>query len=105
MPIQKGKRRRKPRTRGSSEASAVPVASPATSQARPAAKSRFEPPLWFNMALGVGMVIFGLVYFVLPLFNGGKISTSSIVVLVLYLVVAGLYLSKAWRQRVATRRG
>lgn len=105
MPIQKGKKRRKPRSRGNGE-STVYSEAPDTAKAKPVKQTRprFEAPLWLNLALGTGMVLFGVVFFVISIVGGSAISTQNVIILVLYLVVAGLYLGKAWRQRTAAGR-
>src|SRR5579884_359172 len=102
MPIQKEKKRRKPRSRGNGVSTALGEI-PETQQAKPVKKSRprFEAPMWLNLALGIGMVVFGVVFFVISIAGGSAISTQNIIILVLYLFVAALYLGKAWRQRTA----
>ncbi len=110
MPIQKGKRNKKPRRRGLSEvtetaSSAVgsSSASPVRRQTAPQGRRRgWQPPLLVNVILGFGMVIFGIVTFVIPQHGAGM--TQRLIFLVLYFLIAGLYLGKAFQQYRARQR-
>lgn len=109
MPIQKGKRNKKPRRRGVSETagsvsrSAAPSASPVRQKASAQGRRRgWQPPLWVNVMVGTGMVIFGIIQFFTQQHNAGM---TGLVFLVLYFVIAGLYLGKAYQQYRAKQRG
>ena len=101
MPERKGKRRRRPRNRPArgvltvDEDEAPPV--PARS-ARPArtVRKRWQPPFWVNVTLGGGMLIFGLLFFILP--QRGVGTNQKVLLFIGYLVVAGFYLVQAYRQ-------
>jgi uncharacterized membrane protein SirB2 len=63
-------------------------------------RQRWQPPLWFNVALGVGMIAVGVVFFTN---NQGMALQQRLLLLLGYLVVAGFYLRKALQQYRARR--
>lgn len=96
MPEHKGKKRRKPRSRGggagSGIAASVPSAAPA--QARPARRGWQGPP-WLNAVLGVFMLGAG-VYFFLFVQQGMDIR-SRLILLVAYIAIAAFYFFRAYK--------
>ncbi len=101
MPVPKGKRRKRPRTRIARSTVDQPVqtqesgASPAKTS-RTARRARRQPPLWVNAGLGVLMIVAG-VYF--TLFSPGGLSTPArLILLVGYVAISGYYFFKAYRQ-------
>lgn len=114
MPIQRGKRNKKPRRRGLLNAEgalySAPASLPSASPVSPAKNSktktrraRRQVPLWVNALLGIGMVIFGIVVFAMP--QKGSGTGQRLIFLVLYFLIAGLYLGKAYQQYRARQRG
>lgn len=104
MPIQKGKRRKRPRSRGISQAHPVePVTRPAPAakvSERPVRK-RWRPPLVINVVFGIAMVVFGVLFFA---WNKGIGVQERVLLLLAYLVVASIYLGKAFRQYRSSRQ-
>lgn len=108
MPIQRGKRNKKSRRRGVSEYGEQIPARPTSSTASPVKAERgrrrgWQPPLWVNALLGVGMIIFGIIVFVMPQKGAGQ--TQRLIFLVLYFLIAALYLGKAYQQYRVKQRG
>lgn len=108
MPIQRGKRNKKPRRRGMSEFGEQPPVRSTSSTASPVKtdqgrRRRWQPPLWVNALLGVGMLIFGIVVFEMPQKGAGQ--TQRLIFLVLYFLIAALYLGKAYQQYRVKQRG
>lgn len=111
MPIQRGKRNKKPRRRGVSEfgegafpvTRSSPAPAPARAKSNQGRRKRWQPPLWVNALLGVGMIVFGIVVFVMPQRGAGQ--TQRLIFLVLYFLIAALYLGKAYQQYRARQRG
>jgi hypothetical protein len=64
-------------------------------------RQRWQPPLWFNVALGLGMIAVGVVFFTTQ--NHGMAVQQRLLLLLGYLVVAGFYLRKALQQYRARR--
>ncbi|MCA1597337.1 MAG: hypothetical protein LC772_13075 [Chloroflexi bacterium] len=101
MPIQKGKkrkriRRRGPSTTGASQAEASsrgrqPVPPPTVAKRR-----GWQPPLWVNLAFGLGMLVVGVVFTIVP--QKGMSTQNRLLLLVAYCVIAGFYLARAFRQ-------
>jgi len=56
----------------------------------------WQAPLWVNLAVGTGLVVAGLVFFLLP--GKGTGTGQRLIFLLLYFVLAGLYYGKAIRQ-------
>jgi uncharacterized membrane protein HdeD (DUF308 family) len=95
MPEQKGKKRRKPRSRGSgSGAHQVTAETTTVQQSRPARRGWQGPP-WLNAVLGVFMLIAG-VYFFAFVQQGMDIRTR-LLLLVAYIAVAGFYFFRAYK--------
>jgi hypothetical protein len=108
MPIQRGKRNKKPRRRGTTEFEEQYPARPMSSTATPVKndqgrRRRWQPPLWVNALLGVGMIIFGIIVFAMPQKGAGQ--TQRLIFLVLYFLIAALYLGKAYQQYRVKQRG
>ena len=84
------------------QSSASPVArrKPGTTRER---RPRRQLPLWVNAVLGAAMVIFGIIVFAMP--QKGSGNGQRLIFLVLYFVIAGLYLGKAYQQYRARQRG
>jgi hypothetical protein len=99
MPVQKGKRRKRPRRRGPLTVSDMPEttesssARPITSKVR---RRGFQPPLWVNLAFGIGMIVFGVVFTITP--QKGMSTQNRLLLLLAYCVIAGFYLFRAFRQ-------
>lgn len=103
MTVQKGKRRRKVHRHYADQGVVVPQSEQGVKPApekRPAPpRQRWQPPYWLNLVFGVVMLAAGVAFSLRPLFSGGSINASSLVVFVLYVAVAGIYIVKGWRQR------
>jgi hypothetical protein len=101
MPIQKGKQRKKPRNRIRREplaegAETPTTAAPKSHAAKPVARVRRQPPLWLNIMLGIIMAVAGP-YFTIYASKG--LGTAPRLLLLLgYLLIAGYYFGKAYRQ-------
>ena len=108
MPVQKGKRRNRHRRRslsstGPGESAYLVEREPSSSgrKAEPARpRRRWELPLWGNALMGAVILIVALTL-VIGRSSGGS---QKYLFLVLYLVLAGFYLSKAARQYLARRQ-
>ena len=102
MPVQKGKRRRsrirnRPSHYESGETDNLPTVDEKPKRAaKPVMRRGWNPPLWVNLMLGVGMAVFGIFFFVLP--QKGMGSGQRLLLLVGYFLVAGFYLFRAYRQ-------
>ena len=102
MPVQKGKRRKRPRRRGSGglapAADEVVEPSPAVGKraARPIMRRGWEPPLWVNATVGVVLFVLGIFFMMAP--NPGFSGGVNVFILLGYFALAGLYLGKALRQ-------
>ena len=99
MPVQKGKRRKRPRNRSKEHVSSD---NPATSTvaARPVKaaaprRSMWQGPPWLNAALGVFMLLAGVVFFAWD--QKGTGIRDKLLLLVAYLVLAGFYFFRAYR--------
>jgi hypothetical protein len=93
MPEHRGKKRRKPRSRGGgvqAQAAQTPGAVPV----RPVRRGWQGPP-WLNVILGVFMLAAG-VYFFLFVQQGMDIKTR-LILLVAYIAVAGFYFFRAYK--------
>jgi hypothetical protein len=103
MPEQKGKKRRKPRSRGSG--TAVHEVNSEAVAARPARPVRrgWQGPPWLNAVLGVFMLIAG-VYFFAFVQKGMDIRTR-LLLLVAYVAVAGFYFFRAYKSYRARAAG
>ena len=101
MPLQKGKKRRKPRRhnraydrdfdqpeQGSRSVPAMPTARKK--------RGRWEAPLWLNLVVGISLLVLGILFLAFP--QKGLGGTSRLIILLGYFALAGLYLSKAVRQ-------
>lgn len=103
MPVQKGKRRKRPRggRLGSDarpfdeEVPKAPIASQA-SGSRAARRKRFELPLWANLTAGVFLLILGTLFTLTP--QKGFSALEHGIILLGYVALSALYLSKAFRQ-------
>lgn len=98
MPVQKGKRRKRPRRHTSSTAVAESQdAQPAQAsrvERRGARRQRWKPPPLVNAAFGATMIAVGVVfYFVIPQKGG---SDTKLLFLILYLALGALYLGRAF---------
>lgn len=99
MPVQKGKKN-KHRPRGRSRAPvAASEAQEAGGTARPVQRSPrrtlWQGPPWFNAALGIFMLVAGVVFFALP--SRGTSLRDKSLFLIAYVVLAGFYLFRAYR--------
>jgi uncharacterized membrane protein HdeD (DUF308 family) len=56
----------------------------------------WQGPPWFNAALGIFMLVAGVVFFALPASKGTSLQ-NKLLFLVAYLVLAGFYLFRAYR--------
>jgi hypothetical protein len=105
MPVQKGKRRKRPRHRGIGgehvDAPQTVVQSSAPVRTR-RQRQRWQPPLWFNVALGFAMIVFGIFFFATQ--SHGMAMQERLLLLLGYFVVAGFYLAKAFQQYRARRQ-
>lgn len=106
MPVQKGKRRRRPRRRGAPledyEPQAATSTSPPKGTARPIMRRGWQAPLWANLAIGFFLAVSGAFFFLFP--GKGAGSGQRLLFLLLYFALAGLYLGKAIRQWMQKRR-
>lgn len=68
---------------------------------RQARRSRWQPPLWVNVAFGFAMFLLGIVFTLIP--QKGMGLQGKLILLVLYWLVAAFYLSRALRQYRARR--
>ncbi len=104
MPIQRGKKRKRTRRHSGRDdgceepVTAAPVESP---KPRPKVWRRgHQPAPIVNLIFGLMMLILGLVFFVSGL---GASGGTKFLLLLLYMLVAGFYLSRAFRQYRARR--
>ncbi|HEX6510568.1 MAG TPA: hypothetical protein VF221_23310 [Chloroflexota bacterium] len=101
MPVQKGKRRKRPRNRVPRDAGddiaeqAAPAATRA-SGSRPASRQRRQPPPWLNVTLGTVMVVAGSYFTIVA--PGGLGTPGRLILLLGYFLIAGYYFGKAYRQ-------
>jgi hypothetical protein len=103
VPVQKGKRRRKSRRRGASvamgdESGAAPVAQKPTRQT--IMRRGMDLPWGVNAAIGAGLLLAGVYFFVSTRGSVGQ----RLVFLFLYVLLAGFFLAKAYRQRRAAQQ-
>jgi len=104
MPQQRGKRRNKPgsrRPRSGNGAYVSDVTPPAPAPRPTAGGSRprrrgFDLPWWGDLIAGGLLLLLGLIYSFLAVPKGGE--TLHYVFLILYLVLAGFYLSRGFRK-------
>jgi len=104
MPVQKGKRRKRPRNRTSLERTFEPSTAPPKSpgaddkrSARPVRRTGRTQPLWVNVVIGVGMLVLGAFFtFILP--QKGMSTGVKLALFIGYCIIAAFYLSKAYRQ-------
>jgi hypothetical protein len=95
MPEQKGKKRRKPRSRGSGAgAREVTPVSTSAQQTRPVRRGWQGPP-WLNAALGVFMLVAGVYFFAFV--QKGMDTSTRLVLLIAYIAVAGFYFFRAYK--------
>jgi hypothetical protein len=108
MPIQKGKKRRRPRRRGSyNDNGAVEPSAPAVPaqpkpSARPIMRKGFQPPMWVNILIGAVLCVVGIIFYLLP--QKGMGSGTHLIILLGYFALGGLYFGKAFRQYRAKRQ-
>jgi hypothetical protein len=99
MPIQKGKKRRRQRRHGPRAESQVAAESADPDRrpraSRPVRRFGWEMPLWANAVFGASLALVGIVFF-LGQRSGNP--TTRVVLLLLYLILAAVYLGKAARQ-------
>lgn len=103
MPIQKGKKRRRPRSRGlgtggDSVRSSAPAV-PASKRAAPVMRRGWQPPMWVNIAIGVVLCAIGVVSSIVQGLSG-----VHLLILLAYFGLAGLYFGKALRQYRSKRQ-
>lgn len=102
MPVQKGKRRKRTRRRGRGEGSEPLVQSPngtkpgEAARSRPARRGRWQPPLWFNLLVGLSLLGLGLLFSLTPAKGLGP--GLHFIFLLGYLALSALYLGRAFRQ-------
>ncbi len=104
MPVQKGKRRRRPRHRSSLERPLDSEAAPSKSSgadhkgsARPVRRAGRTQPLWVNVVIGIGMLVLGAIFtFIVP--QKGMSVGVKLALFIGYCIIAAFYLSKAYRQ-------
>jgi hypothetical protein len=99
MPVQKGKKRKRPRRRGSplDAESEQPVMAQERRPTRAATRRRgWQPPLAFNVIFGVVMIAIGVFFFFIP--QKGMGAEGRLLLLILYLGLGGLSLWRAYRQ-------
>jgi len=104
MPVQKGKRRKRPRNRGTLEGPFEPSTAPSKSSgpdqkgsARPARRAGRTQPLWVNVVIGIGMLVLGAFFtFIVP--QKGMNLAVKLALFIGYCIIAAFYLSKAYRQ-------
>jgi uncharacterized membrane protein HdeD (DUF308 family) len=105
VPVAKGKKRKRQRRRslgdqGESTIASVPAPAPAAKTAR-VTRQRRQPPYWVNAIIGVVILITGIFFFLYP--EHGVGTTQKVVFLVLYFVLSGFYLGRAWQAYRRTR--
>src|SRR5579884_1170769 len=103
MPVQKGKKRRKVRSRGGPSAALTESPDHAASAPKTAARPtrRRTMPTSMKLIMAVFMLAAGLFFF---FWNSHTSSTGSrVLFLVIYLVIAGVYLQSALRDYLARR--
>jgi hypothetical protein len=82
------------------ETAAPPAAAqPRKRPAGPIMRRGWQPPFWVNALMGVGLVLFGVVFF----FRVGGGGTQ-VLLLLAYCALGGFYLFRAVRQYQAKRR-
>jgi predicted lipid-binding transport protein (Tim44 family) len=95
MPEQKGKKKRKPRSRGSGAGPQESTPAAATSQAARPVRRGWQGPPWMNAALGVFMLIAGVYFFGFA--QQGMDIRTRLLLLVAYIAVAGFYFFRAYK--------
>lgn len=102
MPIQKGKKHKRPRGGRVSrsiydERDDGGQATPVTRPERPSIwrMGRQQPP-WMNALMGVVMLVVGIVFFFF--FGGGMGQNERLILLLLYVLLSTFYLGRAVRQ-------
>jgi hypothetical protein len=99
MPLQKGKRRKRPRRRGPAVLAEddQPQIVQERRTTRPATRRRgWQPPLAFNLIFGLVMIGLGLFFFVIP--QKGMGTQGKLLLLILYFGLGALSLGRAYRQ-------
>ncbi len=104
MPVQKGKRRKRPRNRITLERPFEPSTAPSKSSgadqkgsARPVRRAGRTQPLWVNVVIGIGMLVLGAFFtFIMP--QKGMSLAVKLALFIGYCIIAAFYLSKAYRQ-------
>lgn len=101
MPVQKGKRRKRPRGRRSAadylaDESSTPIVERTSPKPRTRRARRWQFPPWLNLGIGAALLGLGALFALSP--AKGIPPALHIVALVGYLLIAGLYLSTAFRQ-------
>lgn len=100
MPVQKGKRHKRPRSRGHQTDGAV-AASPVAPKSEPVRRSRRRTPTWMKAGIGTLMLVAGLFFFISDSNSVGM--RDRILLFVIYLVLAALYLGSAAREYLSKR--
>jgi hypothetical protein len=101
MPVQKGKRRKRPRTRRGgaddfADESSTPMVQEPSPRAQTRRAKRWQFPPWLNLAIGLALLALGAIFALAP--TKGIPPVLHVVALVGYLFIAALYLSTAFRQ-------
>lgn len=105
MPVQKGKKRRKPRHRtaaGERPVETSPVAVPVQNKSSPPRLRGLNLPWWANSVVGIFIIAVGVVFYLHP--ARGTTSSWQLIFLLGYFVIGALYLGKAVRQIIQRRR-
>jgi hypothetical protein len=93
MPEHRGKKRRKPRSRGGGEQTDT-TQTPAAVPVRPVRRGWQGPP-WLNAVLGVFMLVAGVYFFLFV--QKGMDLTARLVLLVAYIAIAAFYFFRAYK--------
>src|SRR5579864_846994 len=99
MPVQKGKKRKRPRRRGYAsdlESEPTVIAQEKRTARTPGRRRGWQPPMSFNIIFGVLMVGLGVFFFAIP--QKGMGTQSRLLLLILYLGLGSLSLWRAYRQ-------
>lgn len=110
MPVQKGKRHKRPRggryerMEGAAAETGPPVQRETTARARPVPRRRglFALPMQWKAALGASMLVVGIIFFFMP--QKGSTVESRLIFLAGYCLLAALYLGSAYREWRARSR-
>jgi hypothetical protein len=106
VPIQRGKKRRRPRrhpTRDDGAETISAIATEGKSKPKPKIMRRgFQAPPAVNLGLGLFMLLAGVIFFATGV--GGASGGGRFVLLLLYALMSGFYLARAARQYRAKRQ-